>query len=364
MIEAMPRPRPIYLHRFKTRHGKFVWYVRKPNSRRVRIHAEYGTPDFEVEYQAAIAGKKIIRPVSKTKAGSLAWLWDRYRETAPWAKLSPATKKQRENIMLHVLTKSGHEPYQSIKRGDIIAGRDQRASTPAQARNFLDAMRGLFRWAFAAEHVVIDPTAGVENPDRPKGEGFPVWTEAEVDAYQDRWPIGTKERVWIDVLLYTGLRRGDAVTLGKQHVRDGVATLRTEKSQKEVTVTIPILPILQTTLAAGPCADLAFICGENGKPLVKEAFGNMFSAACRKAGVNKSAHGIRKIGATRAAENGATVAELEALFGWRGGGMASLYTKAADRARLAKGAASKLQRTPSEQSICPPDKTVGTRGKK
>ena len=56
-----------------------------------------------------------------------------------------------------------------------------------------------------------------------------------------------------------------------------------------------------------------------------------------------------KIGATRAANNGATVAELEAIFGWQGGGMASLYTRAADRARLAKAAISKLDRTPSEQ---------------
>jgi hypothetical protein len=53
----------------------------------------------------------------------------------------------------------------------------------------------------------------------------------------------------------------------------------------------------------------------------------------------------RGVGATRAAENGATVAELEAIFGWQGGGMASLYTRAANRARLAKGAISKLVRS-------------------
>ena len=50
--------------------------------------------------------------------------------------------------------------------------------------------------------------------------------------------------------------------------------------------------------------------------------------------MTKTAHGIRKIGATRAANNGATVAELEAIFGWQGGGMAALYTRAADRVAL------------------------------
>ena len=42
-----------------------------------------------------------------------------------------------------------------------------------------------------------------------------------------------------------------------------------------------------------------------------------------------------KIAATRAADNGATVAQLNAIFGWTGSAMASLYTQEADRRRLA-----------------------------
>jgi hypothetical protein len=67
---------------------------------------------------------------------------------------------------------------------------------------------------------------------------------------------------------------------------------------------------------------------------------------------------VRKIGATRAANNGATVAELEAIFGWNGGRMASLYTRAADRARLAKGAMAKLDSTLGEQTIPAPAEKV------
>jgi hypothetical protein len=37
-----------------------------------------------------------------------------------------------------------------------------------------------------------------------------------------------------------------------------------------------------------------------------------------------------------------TVAELDAIFGWTGGRMASLYTPSADRRRLARGAMHKL----------------------
>ena len=350
----MPRPRPPRLHRQRTRHGKTVWYVRDGHGPRVRLRAEFGSPEFEAEYQAAISGQALQHSKKAAAVGSLMWLFDRYRETIAWSGLSLATRRQRENIMSGVLAQAGYESATAIKRANIVAGRDRRAGTPDQARHFLDTMRGLVpvgarRWPRQGRS-----DGRRKNPTRPKGGGFPVWTEDEVARYEARWPIGTKERVWLDVLAYTGLRRGDAVQLGRQHVRDGVATIRTEKTG--VTVTIPILPALAATLAAGPCGELAFICGDARKPLTKESFGNLFRDACRAAGVTKSAHGVRKIGATRAAENGATVAELEAIFGWQGGGMAALYTRAADRSRFAKGAMSKLGRErASEHSIPSPN---------
>jgi hypothetical protein len=71
---------------------------------------------------------------------------------------------------------------------------------------------------------------------------------------------------------------------------------RTEKTKTEVS--IPILPRLQQALDAGPTGELAFICGTRGKPFTKESFGNEFKDACLAAGVNKSAHGVRKLAAT------------------------------------------------------------------
>lgn len=341
-MDAMPRPRPPHLHREVTRHGKTVWYVRVGKAGRVRMRAEQGAPEFDSEYQAAITGSP--RPQKGTPVvGTLAWLIERYRETGAWTtKLSAATRRQRENIFLHVLASAGQQPFTGITQQTIAAGRERRAHTPAQARNFLDAMRGLFKWAASAGHVKIDPTVNVKNPPRRRGQGFRPWTEEDMAAYEQRWPIGTRQRVWLDVLAYTGLRRGDVVRIGKQHVRDGVATLKTEKGGFTVTVTLPILPALADTLAAGPCGDLTFVAGAKGRPLTKESFGNQFKKACKAAGVPGSAHGVRKIAATRAANNGATEAELEAIFGWHGGAMASLYTRSADRRRLAFEAMNKL----------------------
>jgi integrase len=319
-----------------------VWYARAGGSSRgprVKLRAEFGTAEFWTEYQSALASAP--HQPAASHDGSLAWLLERYRETSAWSYLSAATRRQRENIFVHVLETAGKQPVSKITTATIMAGRDRRANTAAQARNFLDAMRGLFRWATKARLVKIDPTVGVDNPPRPKSDGFIVWSEEDIARYEECWPIGTRQRVWLDVLLYTGLRRGDAVRLGRQHVRDGVASLKTEKT--DTVVTLPILPVLSKTLQAGPCGDLTFIGGENGHPLTKESFGNLFRKSCRDAGLRRrSAHGLRKAAATRAANEGATVAELEAIFGWQGGTMAALYTRAADRRRLAQRAMHKL----------------------
>ena len=239
-----------------------------------------------------------------------------------------------------MIESAGTKPYTSITHEAIAAGHDRRSATPFQARHFLDTMRGLFEWAQDAKLVKVNPAITVKYPKLDTGEGFLAWTEDDVAAYESRWQLGAKERVWLAILLYTGLRRGDAVRIGKQHVRDGIATLRTEKTDTEVS--IPLLPPLLEALKAGPTADLAFVCGANGKPMTKEGFGNAFRVACRNAGISKSAHGLRKIGATRAANNGATVAQLNAIFGWTGSKMASLYTETADRKRLARDAIGKL----------------------
>lgn len=338
MTEEMPRKLPPFVTRERSRHGRLVFYFRRGNGKRTRL-PDFGTDAFEPAYREALID---AAPPQKRQAGagSLEWLITRYRETAAYRSLSYATRRQRDNIFKGVVASAGTIGYAKITGQEIEDGKERRSDTPAQARHFLYTMRGLFRWASKAKFVAVDPTAGVDNPHRPKGEGFAAWTEDDVSAYEARWPDNTKERVWLHVLLYTGLRRGDAVLIGKQHVRDGVATLRTEKNGTEVN--IPILPMLEETLATGPTGDLAFIVGEKGQPITKESFGNMFRAACNKAGVRKSAHGVRKIGATRAAEAGATVSELEALFGWIGGKMASHYTQTADRKRLARQASDKI----------------------
>ena len=355
-MTPMPRPRPPHLHREVSRHGRVMWFVRIGKGPRIRLRADYGTEQFRLEYDAAVRGDAPARPVS-AQNGTLAWLVAQYRETKVWADLSRATRRQRENIFRHVLESAGKQPFTAITGPAIDKGIDRRKATPAQARHFLDTMRGLFKWAAKARHVKADPTQGIAVA-KPKTKGFPVWTPAEIEAFERRWPIGTRERVAFDVLRYTGLRRGDAAIVGRQHVRNGAIVIDTQKTGTRVYVRM--LPELVATLAAGPVGDLAFVATKSGRPFVKEAFGTFFSEACRAAGVRKSAHGLRKYAATALAEAGATVAELEAVFGWEGGRMASLYTRSVDRERLAASGMAKITGT----SIPEPKGRFGPKGKK
>jgi integrase len=354
----MPRPRPPHLQRETTRHGAVVWYHRIDDGPRTRIRGEFGSDEFMAAYQAAENGTP-IEPPAKPSKGTLSWLIDQYRDSGPWLVLSAATRRQRENIFAGVLKTAGADPAARITDKTIKAGLERRKHTPSQARNFLDAMRGAFEWAVGAEHIDLDPTVGVKAPARPKTDGFVAWTEDHVATYQARWAVGTKERVWLDVLLYTGLRRGDAVRFGRPHIRHGVGRIRTEKSGETVTAIVPILPVLERTLKAGPVGDLTFIVGESGRPLTKESFGNLFRDACKAAKVPGSAHGVRKIAATTAANNGATVAQLKALFGWTDDTMPALYTKTADRERLAIAAGHTLANAERTSIPAPRNKVRG-----
>jgi len=302
------------------------------------MRAPYGSPEFLAAYHAAISSPAAVKP-RKPDEGTFAWLWNLYRASPAWAELSPATKKQRENLIRVALERAGDQPLEVWNRKFIVASRDARAATPAQAANFLKTLRGLFRWALDVEHVEADPTVNVRALKQ-RTEGHHTWTADEMAAFEARWPTGTRERLAYDVLVWTGLRRGDASRLGPRHVRDGEITIATEKTGR--VVTLPVLKPLADSIAASPTGAETFIACLDGSPMVKEGFGNWFAEICAAAGVPGRAHGLRKALSVKVAEHGATDAELDALLGWSGGGMASLYTRKASRQKLAASALSRL----------------------
>lgn len=362
---AMPRPRWPHLQLHIFQNGRKQWFVRFRHERRIWLQAPYGSPEFEAEYREALWGKKSPKlPRPRTEDGSLAWLIARYQGSSAWSGLSLATQRQRTNFFKHTVMQAGDIPFRSVTTKHIRDGRERRASTPSQANNWLDAMRVLFRWAVEHEFLEVNPVEGVKNVKRPSASGgFLAWGDADIEAFERRWPIGSRERLAFAILLFTGLRRGDAARLGRQHVKAGVFYLRAEKTGFQLT--IPILPELQRIIDATPtkmtrlgeddavvfpegwASNLTFIATESGAPMTKESFGNWFREACREAGIRgKSAHGLRKAAATRLANAGVSEAELDAIMGWTpGSGMSRIYTRGRDTERLARQAVKKLEQS-------------------
>ena len=177
MIPGMPRPRPPHLHREANRHGNVVWYVRVSKGSRTRIKAEFGTPEFEEAYQAAIQGDW-PRGAAKATRGSLEWLFDLYRQTTAWTDLAPSTRYKREKIMMRVLETAGHQMVSAINEAHVIAGRERRAATPASAQAFIDTLHGLFKWAVSVKLAASDPTLNVKVKTKSKRKsGYPPWTD-------------------------------------------------------------------------------------------------------------------------------------------------------------------------------------------
>jgi integrase len=340
----MPPKLPPFLHRQITRHGKVIWYFRRGHGPRVRMPGEFNSVEFLAAYDAALGGHRTAH--NSPASGSFAWGVFLYRQSQAWAALSPATRRKRDYIFARIARTHGETPLSAWKRGDIAAGRDKRAATPAAARDFVAALRSLFGWLVESGLVATDPTAGVTVVKPKSGEGFAVWTPEDEAKFRAVWALGTRERLAFEVLRQTGLRRGDATRLGRPHVRDGVIRFTTEKTGERVAIAMSAL--LAEAIAAGPVGDLTFIATSSGRPMAKEAFGNLFRAACNAAGVAKSAHGLRKAAATADAEHGWTDAELDAKYGWAGRKMASLYTRSANREKLSLTAA---RRTEGEQQV-------------
>jgi site-specific recombinase XerD len=174
----------------------------------IRIREEYGTPEFDAAYQAAVSNVPTRKaPEIKAAQGTLEWAWLLYRQSGAWQNaISEATRRQRENIMKHVLESAGALPLSKITSAAIADGVDRRAKTPSQAKNFKQTMSQFFAWLKRAKIVTENPCDGVELPKRLKTGGFKEWSIEEVLKYEERWPIGTRERVMLDVYMYTGLR--------------------------------------------------------------------------------------------------------------------------------------------------------------
>jgi integrase len=203
------------------------------------------------------------------------------------------------------------------------------------------AIRTLMKYAVEIGLREDNPAAGVKLPDL-KTDGYHDWTEAEIEQFEEYHGSGTRARLALALLLYTGQRRGDVIRLGRQHIRDGFIHVRQQKTG--IKLALPIHATLEAIIAETPADHLTLLTTQTGKSFSAAGFGNWFRDRCDEAGLaHCSAHGLRKAAARRLAEAGCTMHEIAAITGHASLSEVQRYTKAVDQKRLATSAMEKAK---------------------
>ena len=330
-----------YLSEEKDRHGNMRMYFRK-SGRRVRLRAVVGTPEFLQEYKAALNGIPQERNESsapRTLRGSLSWLANEYFQSAEFKQLDPRTQYVRRGIVERICERHGEKPFALMETRHVRKIRDEKAQFPNAANSRVKTLRQIFKWAKEVELVVANPAADVRYLGT-KPDGYHTWSVEEVRKFEAFYPIGTKERLIMALMLFLGVRRSDAVRLGPHmESADGSKIRFSEfkgRNQQVKERELTILPQLREVLDGSPLGGLTYLTTRSGRPYTSAGFGNWFRDVCNLAGLpHCRAHGLRKAGATIAADNGATEYELMAIFGWSSPKQAGVYTRKANRIRIA-----------------------------
>jgi integrase len=345
-----------YLMEDTDRHGNRRTFVRR-FGRKVRIRVSRDAPAaFARAYSAALETLAGRVPAERgavanlAAAGSLGALAADYFGSRKFMALDPASRQRRRQVIEECLreppapgarTRMADCPLDQVDASAVGMLMDRKTELPGAANNRKKHLSALLGWAVKQRRMRSNPARDAERISYAT-QGFHTWSVDEVRAFETCHAVGTKPRLALALLLFLGVRRGDMVTLGRQHVRDGVIRFvpRKTRYRRAVTSEKPVLPALAEIIAASPTGDLTFLVTSFGKPFTAAGFGNWFRAQCDAAGLpHCSAHGLRKAGATIAAENGATDRQLMALYDWTSAAQANTYTQAADRKRLAGEAA-------------------------
>jgi integrase len=318
------------------RDGRAYYYFRRRGFPRVRLPGLPWSPSFMAAYEAALAGPRTAIGAGRVKPGSVAAVVAEYFDSQQFfGSKSAGTRRMRRGILERFRAAYGDRPFALLPPEWIEALLDSKP--PHAARSWLVTLRSVCQFALKRGHLRADPTRDIKQRAI-KGDGFHTWTEDEIAQFEAYHPVGSKPRLALALLLYTAQRRSDVVRIGRQHIRDGVLTVKQGKTG--ATLAIPVHPHLQTVLDATPSEHLTFLVTATGKPYGGNALSAQFRNWCDAAGLPKRCkpHGLRKAACRRLAEVGCSANEIMSISGHATMKELVRYTAAADQARLARNA--------------------------
>lgn len=344
-----------YINEYRDRHGKVRRYFRRPGSAQIALPGNPGSPEFQRAYSLAMAGLA-AKPAKEPRSapGSIDAVIAAYYQHNSFLALASTTRAMRRAILERFRSRYGTLRVSTLRRKDVadILGRMK----PWAARNWIKTLRGLMAFAIETDVRRDDPTAGIEPPKAREGR-IHTWTEDEIAQFEHVHPIGSRARLAMALLLYTGQRRSDVVRMGPQHMLRSRIAVTQQKTGRSLWV--PIHPALQAILDGTSTGHLNFLIAGGGKPFTAAGFGNWFRQTCDEAGLSAcSAHGLRKAACRRLAEAGCSAPEIAAISGHKSLREVQRYIEEADQARLAMAAIGRLGEQATNRQL--PNRSDGT----
>lgn len=338
----MVRRLPKFASEFRDRHGVARVRFRRKGFATYYFRARFPSEDWWKEYHACmegIAAPKVQPGADRIIPGSIADLIVRFYGSSAWQKPSVDTRNDYRLIIERFRVQLGDTVAAELRYEHADRIMQKMADRPTAANRLRKLMAQIWDEGLRIGMVDRNPWR-LTKPLPIAGDGYRAWTEADVLAYEDRWPLGTRERLALALLLHTAQRRGDAIRLGPQHLRGG--RLRFVQRKTGAAIDIPLKPELKAAIDAAPSGQMVFLVTGHGRPFTDAGFGNWFRAACDAAGLDVSAHGLRKRAAIRMAEAGATNAQIKAWTGHRTDSEVTRYIRDASQAKLADAGAAKM----------------------
>jgi integrase len=340
----MTKLRLKFVNEYIDRHGKTRRYFRRPGSRAVKLPGVPGSAEFMAAYQTALASVAPPPPSSRHMvAGSVAAVVEAFYRCADFVNLSPSSQKTYRIALKPIVVEHGHRLVHDMPKAAARSIIEKiGAEHPGMANLTRAALSKVMVYAISTNIRSDNPFAGLT---RYRLGTFHTWTEAEVEQFERRWKLGTRERLAFALLLYTGQRGGDVCGMRRSDIIGGRIRVAQDKARKGTTneLMIPIHPALARALKAGPVIGMQhLITDAGGKPL--RGLTRLMEAAVRGAGLPDRcvAHGLRKAALRRLAESGATTKQIAAISGHRSLAEIERYTARADQAGLADDAIAKL----------------------
>src|SRR5262245_44740835 len=254
---------PKYVQAWVDAEGRPHCYFRRRGFPRVPLKGLPWSPSFMAEYEEARGGARTAIGAGRVKPGSVAAVVAEYFDSQQFfGSKSAGTQRMRRGILERFRAAYGERPMALLPAEWIEALLDSKP--PHAARSWLVTLRSLCQFALKRRYLRVDPTANIKQRAI-KGDGFHTWTEEEIAQFEAHHPIGTKPRLALALLLYTGQRRSDVVRMGRQHIRNGALTVKQQKTGTELPP-IPVHPHLQAVLNATPGEHLTFLVTSTGKP--------------------------------------------------------------------------------------------------